>query len=163
MKDNKAFWVSLVSLLFSGAALYVAASQAYYTRKHDSLMVRPLLDFAYQPDDIDPTVGISVENVGLGPARISTVKYFVDRVPMKDWDEVIDRGKLKSDLIATWELDKSDTLKVGEAVWLISRDTRNKAELKKFADFVNDHVAVQIVYCSLDNECRTECSWEGRC
>jgi len=156
--------VSWIALGISSLALCISAFQAWQTRRHDRLSVRPLIDFTYEVDGRERNVGLAMENVGLGPAVIRSITIYVDRKAVKDWYEAADYGNFKEhDLLKTFELDKDSVLKIGETMLLFGRDTRNKMDLDRFIDFVDQRLAVSITFCSIDDECQTRCSIEGRC
>jgi hypothetical protein len=156
--------VSVVALSVSVVALCISAFQVWETREHDRATVKPLLDFSYETDDYEPQVGLKVKNVGLGPALIRSVQVYVDRKPVAGWDEAKTYGGFKKpDLISTLDFDKQSVLRVDEAEMLFGRASSNKTELDAFVNFVDQHLAVSISYCSIQHDCETRCSSESRC
>lgn len=74
----------LVALL----ALFVAIWQIFSSRRHNKLSVRPYIYDSLERDSANLTCGISVHNKGLGPAIITSSKYFLDGKPV-DFHELI--------------------------------------------------------------------------
>ena len=70
-------------------ALALTIYQAYLTRRHNRLTVRPLLDRAMNkartPDGL--TFSFMVRNSGIGPAVIRDAKAFLDRSVVSDLSE----------------------------------------------------------------------------
>jgi hypothetical protein len=74
------FWLPMcVSLL----ALSVSGFQWIETRRHDRLIVRPLVDFTMNLDDRANSVGMDIENVGFGPAVVKSLIIYIDESARK--------------------------------------------------------------------------------
>jgi len=166
MKDfrqsNLSHIISIVTLCALIISMFVSAYQAYETRHHDGLSMRPMLTFYYNTDD-EPVVGLSLENDGLGPAILKSIVIYVNRVPVKDWDKAIDDGKINNDYVHETDFDKNDVLPAGRSEFVLSYLTKDRKGLKRFMEFVDKHLAVSINYCSINGECQTKYSSEGRC
>lgn len=84
------------TLVISLCAIFIAAYQAIATRKHNRLQVKPLLLVAYA-DQQNPTTdrtfisGISIRNIGLGPANIGDTKfkYKEEDISLQDFFEIL--------------------------------------------------------------------------
>jgi hypothetical protein len=62
------------------------------------------------------------------------------------------------------EFDPGDAFGPNQTDSLFARGTKNKKELDKFLDRIDEHLGVEVTYCSIDESwCRTKCSAEGRC
>jgi hypothetical protein len=73
-------------------------------------------------------------------------------------------GKLVD--VGTYEFGDNDkTLAAGGSEWLLSKRTKVKnKELERFNDFLDQHVAVETLVCSIiTGKCETKCSQEGWC
>jgi hypothetical protein len=166
MSERK--WTSLefVNVFVLLMTLIILAFQAYETWRHDIRTVRPLLSFETEPDETQDVVGLSVQNVGVGPAVVKSIRIYVDRIPVKDWDEAKDRGAIKYDA-REFEFHEGTKIGVNEKDLLFGENTHKRQgkpdDLSKLLDFIDKHVSVSITYCSLYDECQTECSEEGRC
>jgi hypothetical protein len=109
-------------------------------------------------DDIDELpIGISIQNAGPGPARIKSVKYFVDGKPIVDLDKATNFEGLPE--VHIIELEADDTLAVGENEWLL-KDTRKPHEkddekaMDAFVDFVDHHLVIKVEFCPIvGDEC----------
>jgi hypothetical protein len=118
----------------------------------------------------EPPVGIAINNAGPGPATIKSVIFYVDRKPVQDAEEVATAyAKLSSEEYTYNEFDPDDTLAANEKVWLIQyrkpRGGKSQQKLTKFADFIDQNLAIQVTFCSTVREdaCWTKCSTKGRC
>ena len=150
-KDTIALIVAMFSLAISGFSLY-------QTSHHDKISLKPLLNFVEEPDDSDPQVGLLLENEGLGPAIIKSVDIFIDRKPVKDWEQAVNYCKIKnSDAVAWTTIEKNEAIKEGKTIALFYRRTKNKNGLNSFLDCLDEHLEVLISYCSFDDECWKKC------
>jgi len=151
------------SLCVAIVALAFAGLQWLDTRQYNTLLLKPSVDFYTEDDPTEPIVGIEIMNSGPGPATIAEMTYYVDRKPVRDEEEAEAYGKLNADLVRYFAFDENDTLAVNERHWLFYRSTKNKKELDRFVDFVDQHVAIKVKFCSMKNECETKCSTKDRC
>jgi hypothetical protein len=168
------FWQSsgtVLSILIAVAAAGFTGMQWYEARNALLLSTRLHVDLDTEDDPDEPPVGIAVTNAGPGPAVIKSVTFYVDRKSVRDADEA---GRTYASLSASElgysELEPGDTLAFGEKVWLIQyRKPRgnkiNQKNIEKFADFVDQHLAIEVTFCSAIREdvCWTKCSTKGRC
>jgi len=106
---------------------------------------------------------LAITNSGPGIARIKSIVYYVDRKSVKDPDEALRYGKLNPDLNHGVEFEDDDSLAVGQTDWLIDYRTKNKEELDRFSQFLDEQLAAEVNYCSVDGECWKKCSYKGRC
>ncbi len=148
--------IAVLSAVFSGLSWIDA-------REHNRASLSPSVYFEIDDDPKQKLVGIGIVNGGTGPAVIKSVTYYFDRRPVRDVDESLAFGKLNVDLVDTIEFEPDDSLSVGETVWLISRSTKDKPGLSRFIEFLDQHVTVQIEYCSLDGHCASKCSHKRGC
>jgi hypothetical protein len=171
---NVTFWQisgTVLSLLISLAAAGFTGLLWYETRNALLLSTKPHVDFDVEGDPDEPPVGIAISNAGPGPATIKSVIFYVDRKSVKDAEEAgMTYGKLSESELGYYELEPGDTLAVGEKVWLISyRKPKggkiNPKNLEKFADFIDQNLAIQVTFCSAVREdvCWTKCSTKDRC
>ena len=144
--------------------LAIPIYQLNATLQHDKVSVKPFLNFFYELDDDDKQVGLSVENVGAGPAIIKDCKIYVDNQLVESWDDASDKGNLIDYQTKEVALEDGDVLGVGKTIFLYSYSTKHKNR-EHFIDFVADHVGVVIKYCSSDSndECPIKCSSKGKC
>ncbi|HWK47047.1 MAG TPA: hypothetical protein VNT30_20160 [Stellaceae bacterium] len=157
--------ISSVSATVTVFAVVFAGLQWIDARQQGNLSMKPLVNFYIQDDDTDPKakVGLAIENNGPGPAIIKSVSYFVDRKPVKDADEALRYGKLNPDHDHGDQFDDDDALASGRIIWLIDYQTKDKKEMARFIDFLDEHLALEISYCSVKDECARKCSDKRRC
>jgi hypothetical protein len=90
---------------------------------------------------------------------------------VRDAEEVAKSyAKLTDDEFTYYEFDPTDTLAAGEKEWLIQyRKPRkgkiNEQKLDKFADFVDQRLAIKVTFCSTirENLCWPKCSTKDGC
>ena len=162
-------WPSILTALFTGLTALFAGFLWWETRTHDTLALKPSVDIYTGADPDTPPVGISITNSGPGPALIKSVTFFVDRKPVQDANEAgITYAKLSEAQLNWYELEPDDTLAVNETEWLIRyrkpRGGKNSQQsMEKFSDFIDQHLAVEVRFCSIRGSCSTKCSTKGRC
>lgn len=171
---NPMFWHGAgtsLSLVVALAAAGFSGMQWHESREQLLLSTRPHVDFDTEDDSDQLPAGIAISNAGPGPAIIRNVTFYVDRKPVRDAEEVwttyAGLGLPELDYL---EFEPDDTLAVGEKAWLIQyRKPRggkiNQKNVEKFADFVDQHLAISITFCSAVREdiCWSKCSDKDRC
>ena len=174
-----AFWRNVP---WQGAAtvlsLVIALGSAGFTgllwhdaREQFLLSTRPHVDFETADDADEPPVGVAITNARPGPAVIRSITFYVDRKSVRDADEAgRDYAKLSEAELGYFELEPGDTLPVGDRIWLIQyRKPRggkiNQKNMEKFADFIDQHLAIEVTFCSAVREslCWPKCSTKDRC
>jgi hypothetical protein len=126
--------------------------------------MRPSVDFYTEVGTTESMAGVQLQNSGSGPAIITRISYYVDRKPVADDQEAAQYGKLDFDVIYTFQFEDGDTLAANEKQWLFARRTSNKKGLDKFTEFVDEHLGVGVMYCTvLGFPCWSKCSTKGRC
>jgi hypothetical protein len=161
--------VSVIVLAFSSVST-AGITFMQWREAHSQLTysMKPLVDFDTEDDGDEPPVGIAIENIGTGPAKIKSITYYVDRKPVKDYNEAAEYGKLNPDQTTFWDFDtdNDDTLGVGQKYWLFRHRKRGKEdqkELDKFVDFIDHNLAIEVQFCSILGECWKKCSTKDRC
>lgn len=162
-------WLSVISLIIALASAGFAGLLWHEAHNQLLLSIRPHVDFDTEDDtDILP-VGIAIQNAGPGPAIIKSLTCYVDRKRVTDYKEALEYGKINEDIIDYFEFDPDDAIEVGGKYWLLRymkpRHARvSQKDLDDFADFIDQHVAVEVSFCSaMGNECWTKCSIKDRC
>ena len=164
MENNQQNWTAVISLVVSIAAISISVYAAYDNHRNYKRAVEPLLTFTNNLDGLGPEVGVSVENAGAGPAIFHTMTIYVDRKPVRKWEEVFEYGDLGDKKeIRRLNYDNDVILHSGGSLLLFGRQTTKNTGLDQFIDFVDHHLGVYIVYCSIDDECQAACSVDGRC
>jgi hypothetical protein len=136
---------------------------------HVLLSIKPSVDFYIGNDPDSPPIGIAITNAGPGPAVVKSVKFYVDRKLVQDAEEAgTTYGHLSEAELDSYEFDPDDTLAINEKEWLINyrkprNGKNNQKNLEKFADFIDQNLAVEVSFCSIMGDCWTKCSTKGRC
>lgn len=144
-------WSTLIPIIVSLLALWIAYDQGAQTRLHNRLSVRPDLYVNFHSNN--ESAAFSVGNTGLGPARIRWFKVLIDQAPVTEWDEVMRR----------LQLDGKYSFSVLYPGTVVSPGYRNEIFLVKDAMSgsklikARDRIAVEICYCSFYDEC-----WRAR-
>jgi hypothetical protein len=160
--------IPIVSLAISLGAVAFTALQWREAHNQLLLAMKPSVDFDTEDDPDEPPAGLAISNAGPGPAIIKSLTYYVDRKQVRDVSEALDYGKVNTDQVSYFELDPDDTLAVGEKDWLLKYHGLHGSKFKQkdldaFVDFIDQHLAVEVSFCSLTGECSTKCSTKGRC
>ena len=128
---------------------------------------KPLITFDTEDDPDAPPFGIAIENSGLGPAIIKSVRYYVDGVQMKDSEAAFKQGHADDDSVNYFDFEPNDALAPGKKEWMVSLDKRglrNKKVSNALADLIDDHLGIEVEFCSLaGGDCATRCSNPGHC
>ena len=145
--------VEAMSLLVAAIALISAIWSSYNARRHNRLSVRPLLRRRYQFTNLGERVGVSITNLGLGPAIIDHchLKKGERTFPNTHagWAEPLRDSDLN---LKSWNITmlKSGSVIVpGESIWIYQANemTQLSIAIDVFAE-----LAVSIEYKSLYQE-----------
>jgi hypothetical protein len=171
---NVTFWQTsgtVFSILIALAAAAFTGMQWYEARNQLVLSTKPHVDFDTEDDPDQLPVGVAVTNAGPGPATIKSVTFYVDRKSVQDAEEAgTTYAHLSDSELDYIEFEPGDTLAAGEKAWLIQyrkprRGKINQKNIDKFADFIDQNLAIEVTFCSTIREdlCWTKCSTKGRC
>jgi hypothetical protein len=156
--------VSAVAAISAAAFAGIQALESRQERQQNAFLMRPSLDFFLQDDATEHQIGLATKNGGPGVARIKSVTFFVERKPMASGDAALKAGALDPDQDHGVELEEGDAIAVGETVWLLDYRSKVAKEREKFLDFLDDHLAVKIEYCTVPGSpCFSRCSTKGWC
>ena len=147
----------------SFVALVVALGQLVEQHSDAGLQMRPVVDFYTTTDTSEAKVGIQILNAGPGVALIRKITYFVDGKEVGDYSKGAAKSGTDESLVEFFDFDDGDSMAVNESRWILFRDSTNKKDLEKFSDFVDDHLAAQVTYCSIFGRCWVKCSTTGMC
>jgi hypothetical protein len=173
-RDTHDVLVSFFATLIAGSALVVSFSQSYFAQRHYKLTTQPSLNFALNGPDTAPrqdqVEGIVLENKGLGPARLTSITYYLDGAPI-----VAPAGqtepyvfplatalrRLESDgVIAhanSMELEPDEFVKENDQIQLI--EVRSSDVLKRdiWIAFLGKRIGIEVEYCSIYDICWKRC------
>ncbi|MBI3441276.1 MAG: hypothetical protein HY052_05675 [Proteobacteria bacterium] len=161
--------VAYFSLLLSFGAVLFSGIQAFESHSQLLFTVKPSITFVTEDDPDDPlvsTIGIEINNSGPAPALIKSIIYYVDGKAVGNPRSVIKAGKLNPDKTTYVEFEEGDSLAVGESNWLLrhyKKGRENHKELRDFITFIDDHLSIEVNFCSLTGTCWTKCSTRGGC
>jgi hypothetical protein len=87
---------------------------------------------------------------------------------VKDAREALNYGKIKDGDLYAFEFSPEDTLGIGEKEWLLAYRKARRAKpdqktVEIFSNFIDEHLAVEVSFCSIWGDCWTKCSTRGRC
>lgn len=99
------FWqtvLSVVGVFVAVVALYAALTESAAVRQQTAAAVWPFVQFQTQDSVTDDAADFSVSftNVGVGPAKMRTMRLVIDGNPMRDWAHAVATldGKLTNDV-----------------------------------------------------------------
>src|SRR5579872_7172447 len=73
-------------------------------------------------------LGIGLHNFGPGVAHIQSVTYYLDREPIEDISDALEREGLDADRDTGVDLDHGDLVPPNDVIWLIDYSPRSRAE-----------------------------------
>lgn len=133
---------------------YAAFEQADATRKMQEAAAWPSLAIHVSFNNASPVqrVAVSLENDGLGPALVESMRVELDGRAMNDWPSTVRAlagGALDGNLSRT---DLDHVVKPGEAIELVRVEGDNvQAALSKA--IANERIKIGICYCSIYEKC----------
>jgi hypothetical protein len=157
---------ALVSAVITVLQWREAHQQVVEAHEQLRLSVQPSVDFDKEDDEDDPNIGIAIENNGPGTAIIRTITYFVDQKKVDDINDSLEFFKIDSRKVNYHYFDEDDSFKSGGTMWLVSykhSKDPDEEQIGKFIDFFQNHLGIEVKYCSTVNECWTKCSTKNRC
>ena len=157
---NTELIVAVSAQITALAALLVALWTGYLGRLHNRQSVRPILSstVAFGPED--RLKGITVSNVGLGPAVIESFTVFLDKNKQAGscggWTTAFDTIGVKRGLFTHRWYDKGDVLAGPTRHILLGVDTQQVEDPQALLDLkeVIKRIDVRIVYSSVYEERR---------
>lgn len=167
INDGKwAFFVSLLSIVFSFSTAIFVGFQAWYANNQLLFTTKPLINFDVEEDPKEPPLGIVIANDGMGPAIIKSLTYYVDKKQIGNWEDVEKYSKIDENKIIYYDLEEDYSMAANSKFWLIKYKKggkENSDEIDRFVDFLDQHIAVKTTYCSAHNDCWTKCSTKNHC
>src|SRR4051812_36288385 len=79
---------TIVATLVGVSALFVSGYTAYVQRQQVRAAVWPILEFSTSND---PTIRLTLDNKGIGPAIVRHVRVTVDGEPVRNWYEALQK------------------------------------------------------------------------
>jgi hypothetical protein len=156
-RERVAIWAPI---FISLVALILAIWSAWETREHDKLSVMPDVGFVVQADPAATWSGFSIENNGLGPAKISDQRVYLDGKRVA-WADIRPMAKalLRPDGIVTVDDFPGEiTLRSGDTLRLFYAPNKDIAERPQFAALIYRRVFAILRVCSMYEDCWLVCS-----
>ena len=175
-RDTQDVLVSFFVMSTALCALMLSWWQVHLAQTHNRLSTRPLINIdtavtrpgaeALSEDE----EGIYLRNKGLGPARVKSMTYFLDKVrltpPAGQADaDFFGMEKITSDLVAAGVLkgpatdapEVDEYIKENDQIKLLSVKSANVLKRAEWVTFLDNRFGMMITYCSIYEECWTRC------
>ena len=154
--------VANVPLFISALALALSLWSAYATRLHNTLSVRPAVNFVVNLAPIYGDVsGLQIRNEGFGPAKISELKVYLDGKIIRDWTQVtiLAASMMRSQNSVRWgSFDSDISLRPGEAKQIYTVNSQEVSNTVAFNNLIQKRIFVIVKVCSIYEECNMVCS-----
>ena len=108
-------------------------------------------------------LGIGLHNFGPGVAHIQSVTYYLDRAPIADISDALERLGFDPDRDTGVDLDHGDLAPADDVIWLIDYSPRDRAEEAKARDIMEHRLATAVEYCDASDDCVRICSQANGC
>ena len=151
------FWqtvLSLVGVFIAIVALYAALTESDATRKQTAAAVWPFVQLTVS-DHLSADAaqfGISLTNAGVGPARMRSMRVFLEGTPLRDWHHAMELvGEEGTHRLGQTYVSRR-VLIPGETIDMVS--TTDRVLVGKFlASLARPGNVVTYCYCSIFDEC----------
>jgi hypothetical protein len=151
--------VALAALVISAVSLYIARQQTEVMHRQLAASIWPAMQFhTSNVRDGEPVISMSVQNVGVGPARVHSFSITHQGEPVADLTAFIEgccapEGTSVSTITSFVE---GRILPAGEQVdfLTLAADVNHPAVFERF-DRVRGELDVEVCYCSVLEECWT--------
>ena len=167
--------ITALTIFISVLALGTAIWSSYQTWENNRLSVLPKIDFQFDTREGRNPVGLSVLNVGVGPAVVRKFRILSGDKEFKNWVDLIeDIGEPTLTNVgqrlreAEWWLpSEGEFLSAGETIpTFVVRDgngLNDKIQRENLNKFLKLTLQVVIEYCSVYDRCWIACSDPERC
>jgi hypothetical protein len=157
--------LGVIAIIVSVAASLFTGLQWWEARHQRQLNAQANIGIDIDTDLTQRRLGISIHNAGPGVASLRSIAYYVDHKAVNDseFDDALIAAHLIPDHEVGLILDPNEPLAVGETDWLFDYRARGKDEKARALEFIENHLSIGISYCSLDGQCKAECSIAGAC
>jgi hypothetical protein len=151
------FWqtvLSLVGVFIAIVALYAALTESEATRKQTAAAVWPFVQLTVR-DHLSADAaefGISLTNAGVGPARMRSMRVFLEGKPLRDWHHALELvGEEGTHRLGQTYVSRR-VLIPGETIDMVS--TTDRVLVGKFlASLARPGNVITYCYCSIFDEC----------
>ncbi|MEI5637582.1 MULTISPECIES: hypothetical protein [unclassified Pseudoalteromonas] len=145
---------AIASTVIAAAALIVAFWSEHLTRKHNELSVEPILKITFANHPEEEYSGFLVSNVGLGPAKITSLSVSVDNQLMPDLGysgvkTALSNLKIDRDWVTITKLNSETVIPAGKTVPLISVSRKNYEDHINSILGIKKRVGLKLMYESM--------------
>jgi hypothetical protein len=137
---------TIIAALIGLLALVVSAYTAWLQRQQVRAQVWPYIESGWSQSGRF----VLLANKGVGPARVETLKVFVDGVPHRDWNAVFKALDVTFDVAPPWSTSHGIVLSAGSHIQQLS--FKSDADFQKF-DPLYRRIDIAACYCSSLGEC----------
>ncbi|WP_087505598.1 hypothetical protein [Neiella marina] len=157
--------IASAAALIALCSLFVAVWQGYVSRKHARLSVMPHLDLHIAVSEQAPFIGLSLENNGLGTARIRDIK--ISKLTNNEATIVVDNNSGWHDLLNAFDIKQTGvswaSISTDEAIpsgnehhfLSIDKTSTELSDLKDKLRAMVDQMLIRVEYESLYSERKT--------
>ncbi len=146
--------LSVAGVFIAVVALYAALTESEAVRQQTAAAVWPFVQLTISDSDTGDAASfsISLTNVGVGPARMRTVRLEVGGEPMRNWEHVITRlgGTLSPAVSRTYSSNR--VLSPGERVQMVGTTDTDLAR-RLMATVADPGTSISYCYCSIFDDC----------
>jgi hypothetical protein len=149
--------VALAALFVSGASLYIARQQTSVMHSQLAASIWPALQFSTSNlRGGEPHISMTVENVGIGPAHVRSVRMSYDGRPVADMSAFVraccaPEGTPVRTIVSFLE---GRIMPAGEEVELLAVPAEgNDPRVLELLDAARGALAMDVCYCSLLGDC----------
>ena len=159
------FWQTILSVagVFTGAvALYAALNESQAVRQQTAASVWPYVQLMINDTDTEDSASfaLSLDNVGVGPARMRSMLVTLEGEPVRTWQALIDALAVEDMKVGNQYGKNSVSRRVlapGESVVAFQTHHAELA-LKLQSAVYSGSVALSYCYCSIFDECWSKSS-----
>ncbi|MEO0466091.1 MAG: hypothetical protein AAF216_06075 [Pseudomonadota bacterium] len=154
-------YATIVAVVLSTVAIAVSLLEVAAMRDHQKASVWPYL--SVQQSYFQSRFSLTIENKGVGPAKLESIDWRIDGEPITDLDQLI-LDTVGEDLAFSYDTYRTsdpanDVLASGEEVTIFSVPIRD--DTMAFLRGVNNRITLNACYCSIYDECWSVALSEG--
>ena len=151
------FWQTLLSLIgifVAVVALYAALTESGEMRRQTAAAVWPYIQLSIE-DYSTPDAAlfsISLTNVGVGPAKLQSMRVLFDGSPAQDWAGLIQALTDGEDIIFSQDYSRNRVFSPGERVSLFATNDLDLVKLLQ-QKVAQGSGSIDYCYCSIFEQC----------
>ena len=141
--------IACVAVLVSIIALSFSINEGKKNREHQKLSVQPHLEVRFH--FLENISGYELINNGLGPAKITSFRVFIDNIEYYHWERIRSEFNLKDSMHWSWPTENSYIMP-SEEFTLFAFQRKSDSAIKLEND-LRKKINIKLCYCSLYNDC----------